>query len=87
MRYNLVASQNEATLFTEAQQLSTLWETMDRQLKNQISELANMEDRVSKGAADVCIFKYSMYETDAKESQYCVLESQIRDQVLCCYAG
>jgi hypothetical protein len=56
MRSNLVASQNEATLFTEAQQLSTLWETMDRQLKNQISELANMEDRVSKGAADVCIF-------------------------------
>jgi len=55
MGYNSVASQNESTLFAEVQQLSTLWETMDRQLKNQISELANMEDRVSKGAADVRI--------------------------------
>jgi len=28
---------------------------MERQLKNQMSDLANMEDRVSKSAAEVCI--------------------------------
>ena len=54
--YNLVASQNAKSVLAEVDKLSALWETMDRQLKNQISELANMEDRVSKGAADVCIF-------------------------------
>ena len=48
--------QNESSIFAELQQLSTLWETMDRQLKNQISELTNMEDRVSKAAADVGFF-------------------------------
>ncbi|KIM45233.1 hypothetical protein M413DRAFT_441916 [Hebeloma cylindrosporum] len=44
--------QDEPSTFDEITKLSTLWETMGRQLKNQISELASMEDRVSKGAAD-----------------------------------
>lgn len=87
MGYNLVASQNESSIFAELQQLSTLWETMDRQLKNQISELANMEDRVSKGAADVCIFVIQCTKLMLKSPKYFILESQIRDQVLCCYAG
>jgi len=85
--YNLLASQNESSIFAELEKLSTLWETMDRQLKNQISELANMEDRVSKGAADVCIFLVYYTRLILKSRKYCILEGQIRDQVLCCYAG
>lgn len=75
MGHNLVVSQNESTIFAELEKLSTLWETMEGQLKNQISELANMEDRVSKGAADVRIFFIQCTKPMLKSPKYCILES------------
>lgn len=46
-------SQNEASLFSELEKLSTLWESLDRQLKSKVFELANLEERLAKSSHDV----------------------------------
>ena len=48
-------SQAESALYSEVERLSSAWETLDRELKNKIFDLATMEDKVNKALADVRI--------------------------------
>ncbi|KAF8200665.1 BRE1 E3 ubiquitin ligase-domain-containing protein [Pholiota molesta] len=44
--------ENEASLFTELEKLSNLWESNDRQLKSKVFDLNTLEERLSKAAID-----------------------------------
>ncbi|KAF8973107.1 BRE1 E3 ubiquitin ligase-domain-containing protein [Flammula alnicola] len=44
--------ENEASLFSELEKLSALWESLDRQLKSKVFDLNSLEDRLSKSAID-----------------------------------
>ncbi|KAJ3508382.1 hypothetical protein NLJ89_g5785 [Agrocybe chaxingu] len=41
--------ENEASLFSELEKLSALWESLDRQLKSKVFDLSNLEERLTKG--------------------------------------
>ncbi|KAG8803279.1 hypothetical protein FRC16_006286 [Serendipita sp. 398] len=53
LRMELKASLEEPTTFyTEIERLSALWENLDKQLKNKIFDLSNMEEKLTKAAAE-----------------------------------
>ncbi|CAA7261702.1 unnamed protein product [Cyclocybe aegerita] len=41
--------ENEASLFSELEKLSALWESLDRQLKSKVFDLSSLEERLTKG--------------------------------------
>ena len=45
--------QAESALYAEIDKLSTAWEGLDRQVKNKVFDLSNMEERVTKLSTEV----------------------------------
>ncbi|KAF8813812.1 BRE1-domain-containing protein [Phlegmacium glaucopus] len=45
-------TESEKSLFVELEKLSTAWETLDRQLKSKVFDLANLEDRLAKSSVE-----------------------------------
>ncbi|KAF9482162.1 BRE1-domain-containing protein [Pholiota conissans] len=44
--------ENEGSIFSELEKLSTLWESLDRQLKSKVYDLSNLEERLMKAGID-----------------------------------
>ncbi len=45
--------QAESSLYSELDKLSAAWESLDRQLKTKVYDLAGLEERVSKSVVEV----------------------------------
>jgi E3 ubiquitin-protein ligase BRE1 len=45
--------QAETSLYAELDKISAAWEALDRQVKSQVFDLSNLEERLTKSGLDV----------------------------------
>lgn len=78
-------AQAETALFAEIDRLSSLWESLDQQVKKKVFDLGAMEEKLQKAAHEVCLFSHERAMERLIARCYNT-ESQGRKQVFCCNA-
>ena len=78
-------AQAETSLFAEIDRLSSLWESLDQQVKKKVFDLGAFEEKLQKTAHEVCVFLYEQ-TMDQLMGRWRDTESQGGKQVLCCDA-
>lgn len=55
LRLSHVVSQAEMSLYTELEKLSTAWESLERQVKDKVFDLSNLENQLKKATSEVSL--------------------------------
>lgn len=76
--------QAEASLYSEIDKISAAWEVLEKQVKNKIFDLANLEDRLSKSGLDKAKSENKFYtcmrEKEAIEAERKTLSRNVEKQ-------
>jgi E3 ubiquitin-protein ligase BRE1 len=55
--------QAETSLYAELDKISAAWEALDRQVKSQVFDLSNLEERLTKSGLDVRLLSRHLVHT------------------------